>query len=75
MSKVYEYLKDRSEEEGPQHPSECTKTKRVNKKELQSMLEEAIKTMEQVANGTKDIESFKQLTIGFNKIKEIIKHD
>jgi hypothetical protein len=73
MSKVYEYLKDRSGEDGPQHPSECVKTKRVNKKELQSMLEEAIKTMEQVANGTKDIESFKQLTIGYNKIKALIK--
>jgi hypothetical protein len=29
MSKVYEYLKDRLEEDGPQHPSECVKTKRV----------------------------------------------
>jgi ribosomal protein S15P/S13E len=70
MSKVYEYLKDRSGEDGPQHPSEVST---VKNKTLQSMCEEAIKTMEHVADTTKDIESFKQLTIGYNKIKALIK--
>jgi len=43
----------------------------MTKKTLQSMLEEAVSVMEHVANTTKDIESFKQLTIGFSKIKEL----
>ena len=72
MSKVYEYLKHSVEDDGPQHPSEMST---VNNKTLQSMLEEAIKTMEHVADTTRDVESFKQLTIGFNKIKELIKHE
>ena len=39
---------------------------------LEKAVIKAISIMEDVANDTKDVNSFKQLTVGFNKIKDLL---
>ena len=39
---------------------------------LEKAVIKAISIMEDVANKTQDVESFKQLTIGYNKIKDTL---
>ena len=43
----------------------------MSSKELNAVLT-AIEVMEDVANTTQDIDSFKKLTVGYNKIKVIL---
>ena len=39
---------------------------------LEKAVIKAISIMEDVANETQDVESFKKLTVGFNKIKDLL---
>ena len=44
----------------------------VKSSSLQKTLVKAVSIMEEAANNTNDVETFKELTVGFNRIKEML---